>query len=58
VNTAIRVIKSGSEVGVCVTDRDDAKITITLPGPWFTVTYRKLLGHPDLDRLAAKRITG
>ena len=27
--------------------RDDT-ITITLPGTWFTVTYRKLTGLPDL----------
>jgi hypothetical protein len=26
----------------------DDTITITLPGTWFTVTYRKLTGLPDL----------
>lgn len=40
--------KSESEVGLRVTVRDDATITITLPGTWFTVTYRKLPDHPDL----------
>jgi len=33
--------QSGSEVGLRV-------ITITLPGTWFTVTYRKLPDIPDL----------
>jgi hypothetical protein len=46
-DTAIRVIKSESEIGLRVTVRDEA-ITITLPGTWFTVTYRKLPGLPDL----------
>jgi hypothetical protein len=42
------VIKSGSEtIGLRVMVRDDT-ITITLPGTWFTVTYRKLTGLPDL----------
>jgi hypothetical protein len=41
------VIKSGSEIGLHVTVRDEA-ITITLPGTWFTVTYRKLPDLPDL----------
>ena len=46
-DTATRVIKSGSEIGLHLTVRDDT-ITITLPGSWFTVTYRKLPGFPDL----------
>jgi hypothetical protein len=41
------VIKSGSEIGLRLTVRDDT-ITITLPGSWFTVTYRKLPGFPDV----------
>jgi hypothetical protein len=41
------VIKSGSEIGLRVTVRD-ATINITLPGTWFTVTYRKLPGVDDL----------
>jgi hypothetical protein len=46
-DTAIRVIKSESEIGLRVTVRDQA-ITVTLPGTWFTVTYRRLPGLPDL----------
>jgi hypothetical protein len=46
-DTAIRVIKSGNEVGLRVTVRDEA-ITVTLPGTWFMVTYRKFPGLPDL----------
>jgi len=46
--TATKVTKSKSEVGLRVTVRDDATITITLPGTWFTVTYRQLPDHPDL----------
>jgi hypothetical protein len=34
-------------IGLRVMVRDDT-ITITLPGTWFTVTYRKLTGLPDL----------
>jgi hypothetical protein len=45
--TAIRVIKSASEIGLRLTVRDDA-ITVTLPGTWFTVTYRRLPGLVDL----------
>jgi len=41
------VIKSGSEIGLRLTVRDDA-ITVTLPGTWFTVTYRRLPGLVDL----------
>jgi hypothetical protein len=41
------VVKSGSEIGLRMTVRDEA-ITITLPGTWFTVTYRKLPGVDDL----------
>ena len=41
------MIKSGIEIGLRVTVRDEA-ITITLPGTWFTVTYRKLSDIPDL----------
>jgi hypothetical protein len=41
------VIKSGSEIGLRVTLRDET-ITVTLPGTWFTVTYRKLPELPDL----------
>ena len=44
---AIRVIKSGNEIGLRVTVRDET-ITVTLPGTWFTVSYRKLPGIPDL----------
>jgi hypothetical protein len=40
-------IKSGSEIGLRVTVRDET-ITITLPGTWFTVSYRKLPGVADL----------
>jgi hypothetical protein len=46
-DTTIRVIKSGSEIGLRVTVRDET-ITVTLPGTWFTVTYRKLPELPDL----------
>ena len=46
-DTAIRVIKSGSEIGLRVTLRDEA-ITVMLPGTWFTVTYRKVPDLPDL----------
>jgi hypothetical protein len=41
------VIKSGSEIGLRLTVRDEV-ITVTLPGTWFTVTYRKLTGLPEL----------
>ena len=41
------MIDTGSEVGLRVTVRDEA-ITITLPGTWFAVTYRKLPNIPDL----------
>ena len=44
---AIGVIKSGSEIGLRVPVGDEA-ITVTLPGTWFTVTYRKFTGLPDL----------
>ena len=43
----IGAIKSGSEIGLRVTVRDET-ITITLPGTWFTVTYRRWPGVPDL----------
>jgi len=46
VDTAIRVTKSGSEIGLRLTVRDEATITVSLPGTWFTVTYRKLPGFP------------
>ena len=39
---------SGSEIGLRVVVRDEATIIITLPGTWFTVTYRKLPDVPDL----------
>ena len=41
------MIKSGSEIGLRLTVRDEV-ITVTLPGTWFTVTYRKLTGLPEL----------
>jgi hypothetical protein len=41
-------VTSGSEIGLRLAVRDDATITITLPGTWFTVTYRKLPDLPDL----------
>ena len=41
------MISAGSEVGLRMTVRDEA-ITITLPGTWFAVTYRKLPDVPDL----------
>jgi len=41
------VIKSGHEIGLRVTVRDEA-ITVMLPGTWFTVTYRKVPDLPDL----------
>jgi uncharacterized protein YcgI (DUF1989 family) len=44
---AMGAIKSGSEIGLRVTVRDET-ITVTLPGTWFTVSYRKLSGTPDL----------
>jgi hypothetical protein len=46
-DTAIRVIKSESEIGLRVTVRDET-IIVTLPGTWFTVTYCKFSGLPDL----------
>jgi hypothetical protein len=46
------VIKSGSEIGLRVTLRDEI-ITVTLPGTWFTVTYRKL---PELPALVATNV--
>jgi hypothetical protein len=41
------VTKSESEIGLRVTVRDEA-ITVTQPGTWFTVTYRKLTDLPEL----------
>jgi hypothetical protein len=41
------VIKSESGIGLRLTVRDEA-ITVTMPGTWFTVTYRKLTGLPEL----------
>ena len=46
------MIKSGSEIGLRVTVRDEA-ITVMLPGTWFTVTYRKV---PDLRDLVATNV--
>jgi hypothetical protein len=48
VDTAIRVTKSGSEIGLRLTVRDEATIIVPLPGTWFTVTYRKFPGLSDL----------
>jgi hypothetical protein len=52
VDTAIRVTRSESEIGLRVTVRDEA-MTITLPGTWFAVTYRKL---PDIFDLIATNV--
>jgi hypothetical protein len=46
------VTKSESEIGLRVTVRDET-ITVTLPGTWFTVTYRKFAGLSDLVATAA-----
>ena len=45
------MIKSGHEIGLRVTVRDEA-ITVMLP-TWFTVTYRKV---PDLRDLVATNV--
>jgi hypothetical protein len=45
------VIKSGNEIGLRLTVRDEA-ITVMLPGTWFTVTYRKA----DLPDLVATNV--
>jgi len=57
------VIKSGNEIGLRLTVRDEA-ITVMLPGTWFTVTYRKVPDLPDLvatnvveDRRVAVKLT-
>ena len=46
------MIKSGNEIGLRVTVRDEA-ITVMLPGTWFTVTYRKV---PDLRDLVPTNV--
>jgi len=48
------VIKSGSEIGLRVTVRDEA-ITVMLPATWFTVTYRKVPDLRDLTNVVDDR---
>lgn len=47
------MIKKEGEIGLRLAVRDEATITVTLPGTWFAVTYRKL---PDLSALVATNV--